>query len=70
MLITGVLTNVCVETTAREAFQKNFNVIVVSDCTAAYTDQEHFSALQNISNYFGSVAKAEDILKVWSKNKH
>jgi ureidoacrylate peracid hydrolase len=68
LIISGVLTNVCVDTTAREAFQNNYNVIVLSDCTAAYTSEEHFAALQNICKYFGYVVTSKDVLSVWCGN--
>src|SRR5262245_4781830 len=41
VVLTGVVTNVCVETSAREAFIRDYYVVVVSDGTAAYVHADH-----------------------------
>jgi ureidoacrylate peracid hydrolase len=65
VVITGVATNVCVETTARDACAYNYWSVVVSDATGAYSQREHEAALYNIENYFGWVAAAADVLACW-----
>ena len=66
VIMTGVATNVCVETTARQAFLKDYYVVFTSDCTATYTQPEHDAALGNIDNYFGQVATADDVVACWT----
>jgi ureidoacrylate peracid hydrolase len=65
VIMTGVATNVCVETTARQAFLKDYYVVFTSDCTATYSQAEHDAALANIDNFFGQVATADEIVACW-----
>ena len=65
MLFTGFATNVCVETTARDGYIKGYYVVLVSDCTEAYTRQEYESAVFNIKTYFGKVATTNDVIRIW-----
>ena len=53
LLMTGFITNVCVETAARHGYIKGYYVIVVSDCTEAATESEHKASIYNIATYFG-----------------
>ena len=41
LLLAGTKTNICVESTARDAMMLDFRVVVLSDATAALTDEEH-----------------------------
>ena len=61
LLLTGFITNVCVETCARHAYIKGYYVVVVSDCTDAATEREYESTLFNIKTYFGKVVSSEEI---------
>jgi len=65
LLFTGFITNVCVETSARHSYMKGYYVVLVSDCTDSYTQQEHESAVYNIENYFGKVATSNEVIKIW-----
>lgn len=65
VIMTGVATNVCVETTARQAFLKDFYVVLTSDCTATYSQEEHDWTLRNIDNFFGQVASSEEVIACW-----
>jgi len=65
VIMTGVATNVCVETTARQAFLKDYYVVFTSDCTATYSEPEHDAALANIDNYFGQVVPSSDVVACW-----
>jgi ureidoacrylate peracid hydrolase len=61
----GVATNVCVESTARSAFFRDFEVVLASDCCAARNMHAHEAALENVRRHFGMVATGEDIREVW-----
>ncbi len=65
IILTGVTSNVCVESTARDGFMKDYNVIVLEDCAAAYTIREHESALFNIGQYFGTVTPSKEVVAQW-----
>jgi ureidoacrylate peracid hydrolase len=63
VLIAGTKTNVCCESTARDAMMLDFKVVMLSDCCAALSDDEHRSALENIFQQFGDVSTAEEALR-------
>jgi ureidoacrylate peracid hydrolase len=55
VLITGTVTNVCCESSARDAMMSNFRVIMVSDGNAAMTQAEHEASLTAFYLTFGDV---------------
>jgi ureidoacrylate peracid hydrolase len=65
VVMTGVATNVCVETTARQAFLRDYYVVFTSDCTATYNQADHDAALRNIDAYFGEVVTAAAVRACW-----
>jgi ureidoacrylate peracid hydrolase len=69
VIMTGVATNVCVETTARQAFLKDFYVVFTSDCTATYSQRAHDGTLENIDHNFGQVVTSEEIVACWTRAK-
>ncbi len=62
LLIAGTKTNVCCEATARAAWDMDFNVVMVSDCCAALSDQEHLATLNSIIQQFGDILTADEVL--------
>lgn len=64
MLFAGVATNVCVESTLRDAYHRNYNVILVEDCCAAYSAEEHAGTLANVSKHFGIVTDSKTLDKI------
>jgi nicotinamidase-related amidase len=66
VLMTGFTTNVCVETSARHAYIKGYQVLLVTDCCQATTQQEHEGAVFNIGTYFGRLTTAGDLKASWS----
>lgn len=65
VIMTGVATNVCVETTARQAFLRDYYVVFTADCTAAYSEAEHDATLRNIDQFFGQVVTADEVITCW-----
>lgn len=63
LIICGTKTNICCESTARDAMMMDFKVIMVSDGTAALSDDEHRAALENIIQQFGDVMTTDEILE-------
>ena len=61
VLITGTVTNVCCESSARDAMMTNFKTIMVSDGNAAATQAEHDAALTAFYNIFGDVMDTDMI---------
>src|SRR5260370_21129310 len=62
LIITGTATNVCCESTARDAMQMNYKVVVVADGNATNTDAEHNATLNNIVRLFADVITTEQLL--------
>jgi len=65
VLVTGVATNVCVETTTRDAYMFDYYVTMVEDCAAAYDPRLHEGTLENIRRHFGLVASSREIIESW-----
>jgi ureidoacrylate peracid hydrolase len=68
VLIAGTKTNVCCEATARDAMMLDFKVVMVSDCCAALSDDEHRATLETMIQQFGDVMTAEEVLTALSVN--
>jgi nicotinamidase-related amidase len=49
LVICGVMTNICCETTARSAFIRGFEVFFTIDGTATYNEEHHMATLMNLS---------------------
>jgi ureidoacrylate peracid hydrolase len=62
LLIAGTKTNVCGECTARDAMMVDFKVVLLSDCTAALSDDEQRGTLENVIQQFGDVLTADEAL--------
>jgi ureidoacrylate peracid hydrolase len=60
LLIAGTLTNVCCESTARDAMMLDYRVIMVSDCNATLSDETHAASLNNFVIYFGDVMTTDE----------
>jgi isochorismate hydrolase len=63
VVVTGTMTNLCCETTARSAFCKNFDVLFVGDATSTCSDEMHHSSLINLSFGFARVVGTRQLLK-------
>ena len=55
LIITGVLTNCCCETTARDAFVRDYRVFFVSDATATVSEDLHLASLKNLAFGFAHI---------------
>ena len=62
VLITGTVTNVCCESSARDAMMLNFKTIMVSDGNAARTDAEHNATLASFYSIFGDVMDTDFLI--------
>jgi ureidoacrylate peracid hydrolase len=65
VLVCGVATNVCVETTARDAYMYDYYVTMIDDCSAAYEAKLHLGTLDNMRRHFGMVASSAEIIETW-----
>lgn len=61
LIISGTLTNCCCESTARDAMQAGYRVIVAADANAALTDAEHAATLHILAMVFADLLSASEI---------
>ena len=63
LIICGIMTNVCVETTAREAIALGYKIIFTSDATATVDEEMHRATLKTIGMFFGEVKSTEEVIE-------
>ena len=63
VVVTGVITNCCVDTTARSAFMRGFDVLVLRDCVATFAEERdlHEASLRNLDQLFAVVADSTEL---------
>lgn len=62
VIITGTVTNVCCDSSARDAMMKNFHVVLVSDGTAAHADAFHNASLNALAATFCDVMTTDEVV--------
>ncbi len=62
VLIAGCMTNVCCDSSARDAVMTDFRTVMVSDANAARTDAAHLAALTTFLQAFGDVRTVDGVL--------
>ena len=64
VVVTGVTTNCCVDSTIRDAAVRDFEVLVLEDCVGAFGAERHLHAatLENAARFFGVVTTSEVFL--------
>lgn len=68
LIMAGVATNVCVESTARDGCFRDYYVVFLSDCTATNDGPAAQEAtLENIRRHFGMVATADEVVAAWQR---
>src|SRR5262245_60406534 len=63
VLVAGTKTNVCCEATARDAMMMDYGVVMVEDCLAALSDEEHRATLETMIQQFADVMTSAEILE-------
>jgi nicotinamidase-related amidase len=63
IIISGVMTNCCVETTARSAFDHDYGVFIVADACAAANDELHMATLKNLAYGFAYIVDTKRMLE-------
>jgi ureidoacrylate peracid hydrolase len=68
VLITGTVTNVCCESSARDAMMLNFKTIMVTDANAAATDADHAASLTAFYLTFGDIMSTDMLIGCLERN--
>lgn len=66
LIVTGGGTHVCVESTVRDGFMLDYDIVMVSDCCGSTTLDEHLPALKRMARLCGTVVEAKEVLEAWS----
>ncbi len=66
VVVCGVVTEGCVESTARDAFFNDYYVVAAMDCCASISQGRHEGAVDNIQRFFGRSVPAAQIISAWT----
>lgn len=68
LVLTGIATEVCVESTARDAFFRDYSVVIAGDCTSSFSQQRQDASHTLFDRSFGVVESAATIADVWRQS--
>lgn len=66
LVITGVATNVCVDSTLRDGFFRGYHIVLAEDCVASNSKAGHEGTLATVRNNIGTVVSGHEIVEAWS----
>lgn len=67
IVVSGVSTNVCIDSTVRDGFMAGFHIVVPRDCVASYSNALHLATLENINVVFGRVCDSFEVITEWEQ---
>jgi nicotinamidase-related amidase len=62
LVVTGIMTNLCCESTARDAYYRDFRVFFPADATGSVSEEMHLASLLNLAFGFAYVTTAEEVI--------
>ncbi|GAB3355866.1 cysteine hydrolase family protein [Modestobacter lapidis] len=65
LLLTGVATDVCVDSTLRDGLFHDYHVTLVKDCCASYHEEGHAATVQTVNRHFGAVTTGGELADAW-----
>ena len=66
LVLTGMTTECCVDSTARDAFHRDLNVFVVADACTAYDPEEHVAALRALGANCAVLVDSDTVIAGWT----
>lgn len=66
VLVCGMVTSLCIDSTGRAAYERGYNVTILSDCSSARTDTEHQFFCENVFPLYGRAASSTEVLNEMS----
>jgi isochorismate hydrolase len=67
VIISGVMTNLCCETTARDAFMRGYRIFFLIDGTATGRSEHHLATLKNLGFGFAYLITCDELIKNLNK---
>ena len=64
LIFCGIDTSICVETSLRDGFNLGYDVILISDATAAMVRQHYETTLEHVRDYYGIVTSLNGFEKI------
>lgn len=68
VLVAGMVTSLCIDSTGRAAYERGYKVTIVSDCTSSRTKIEHDFFCSTVFPLYGRAATSDEILAELSKS--
>ena len=65
LVLTGVATNICVDSTMRDGFLRDYYVAVPQDCVGSANAVLHEATLRNVAQLFGDLTTGEEVAALW-----
>ncbi|MBL8589540.1 MAG: cysteine hydrolase, partial [Methylobacteriaceae bacterium] len=69
IVVCGVTTNICVETTVRDAGQRDYGVFVVRDAVAEMDSGRNHYALFGMAWSFADIVTVDDVARSWAASR-
>ena len=66
IVICGIMTNMCCESTARDAYYRDYRVFFMADATGTITEEMHLASLLNLGFGFARIVMTNDIIERFS----
>ena len=67
LILTGVVTNICVRSTAHDAFFRDYRVTIPMECVAATSDREQESTLYDLDTHYATVTSLNEVLTTFAE---
>ena len=64
LVVSGIATNICVESTIRDAFYRDYSVVVPREATASFTEEQEGGALGNFAFAFAKVLPLDEVFRL------
>ena len=68
LLLTGVSTDTCVESTGRDGYFIDYYVTLVTDCCAGASERDHLAAVERFERDYGAVVRSADVIGAWERS--
>ncbi|MFQ5912708.1 MAG: cysteine hydrolase family protein [Nitrospinota bacterium] len=66
-VVSGTVTNFCVESTARTAYFNNYHVVLVEDCVSSDNPYAHEATIRTLRRGFARVLKSDELIDIWAE---